>query len=39
MRCSVARIEETKQTFSTDPRMFRTWTQMGELDLLLTEEE
>jgi hypothetical protein len=29
----VTRIEETKQTFSTDPRMFRTRTQMGELDL------
>jgi hypothetical protein len=27
------RIEETNQTFSTDPRMFRTRTQMGELDL------
>jgi hypothetical protein len=33
MRCSVTRIEETKQTISTDPRMFRTRTQMGELDL------
>jgi hypothetical protein len=33
MRCSVSRIEETEQTFSTDPRMFRTRTQMGELDL------
>ncbi len=33
MRCSVARIDETNQTFSTDPRMFRTRTQMGKLDL------
>jgi hypothetical protein len=29
----MARIEETKQNFSTGPRMFRTRTQMGELDL------
>jgi hypothetical protein len=33
MRCSVARIKETKQTFSTVPRMLRTRTQMGQLDL------
>jgi hypothetical protein len=31
-RGSVARIEETKQTFSTVPRMLRIRTQMGDLD-------
>ena len=33
IRCSVTRIDQTKKTFSTVPRMLRTWTQMGELDL------
>jgi hypothetical protein len=32
MRCSVTRVEDTSQTFSTVPRMLRTRTQMGDLD-------